>query len=345
MNKKILFLTLAMGLYQGCPAQTYLPDTVKVNRTSTTYLIFPSKVALVDISPEYLIKIESGNIVFVRPRTTSARLTPLLVRTSDETFLGYLKVSDGTPPAFVDISKLQRPVQTEVYTPELPIVSSTGQATIPASVPNGDQLLASLNPTAEGTLIEKQPIYEEESILTAERSLKIRMDSLLSGSPQNFDQERNSGIVVKLTHLLHDSTNTYVQLTIQNQTAMPYLLDQVSFWYQNQARKRKGIYLDGETYPMEPIVETVPDRVEADQKIQLRFALPQFAPQNRSEFVVNIREKSGTRNVTLSLPMKTVLYARPTQPGIRHDKFKKETNKERFSNSTWIWNDWKKKKA
>ena len=318
MSKKILFLTLTLGLSQGCPAQTYLPDTIKVNRTSTTYLIFPSKVALVDVSPEYLIKIESGNIVFVRPRTTSARLTPLLVRTSDNTYLGYLGVSEGTPPAFVDISKMQRPVQTEVHMPELPALPSTGQTTIPGSAPNNDQMLTSLNPTGTITPVVNQPVYDEESAFNAENSLKSRMDSLLSGSPQNFDQERNSGIVVKLTHLLHDSTNTYVQLTIQNQTAMPYLLDQVSFWYQNQARKRKGIYLDGETYPMEPMVETFPDRVEADQKIQLRFALPQFAPQSRSEFVVNIREKSGTRNVTLSLPMKTVLYARPTPVSYTH---------------------------
>ncbi len=345
MSKTTLFLMLVIGVSQWCQAQTYLPDTIKVNRTSTTYLIFPSKVAMVDISPEYLVKIESGNIVFVKPRTTSARHTPLLVRTSDNTYLGYLSVSEGMQAAFVDISKIPLPVKTEFHMAELPALAPNGQATIPASAPNSDQLLASLNPTATITPIEKQSSYDEELAFNIENVLKTLMDSLLSGSPQNFDQERNSGIVVKLTHLLHDSTNTYIQLSIQNKTAMPYLLDQVSFWYQNQARKRKGVYLDGETYPMEPIVETLPDRVEADQKVQLRFALPQFAPQSRSEFVVNIREKSGTRNVTLSLPMKTVLYARPTQPAVHNDKIKKETNKERFSNLNWFWNDWKKKKA
>lgn len=345
MSKTTLFLILIIGVSQWCQAQTYLPDTIKVNRTSTTYLIFPSKVAMVDISPEYLVKIESGNIVFVKPRTTSARLTPLLVRTSDNTYLGYLSVSEGMSAAFVDISKMPLPVQTEVHMPELPALPPTGQTTIPASAPNSDQMLASLNPTATITPVVNQPVYDEESAFNAENSQRSRMDSLLSGSPQNFGQERNSGIVVKLTHLLHDSTNTYTQLTIQNKTAMPYLLDQVSFWYQNQARKRKGVYLDGETYPMEPIVETVPDRVEADQKVQLRFALPQFAPQSRSEFVVNIREKSGTRNVTLNLPMKTVLYARPIKPASNHPELKKETNKDRFSNLTWFWNDWKKKKA
>ena len=149
----------------------------------------------------------------------------------------------------------------------------------------------------------------------------------------------------KLTHLLHDSTNTYVQLTIANKTAMPYLLDQVSFWYQNQARKRKGVYLDGETYPMEPILETVPNRVEADQKVRLRFVLPQFAPQSKSHFVINVREKSGTRNVTLSLPMKTVLYARSQPSGARSKEVKEQKKNDRFSNLTWFWNDWKKKKA
>lgn len=345
MRKILFFLSLTLGASSWSRAQIYLLDTVQVNRTSTTYLIFPSKVSLVDVSPEYLVKIESGNIVFVKPRTTSARLTPLLVKTFDNTYLGYLGVSEGTPPAFVDVSKMQRPLRTETYTAELPALAPADRAVIPASAPNSDQLLASLNPTATITPIEKQSGYDEETAFTAESTLEARMDSLLSGLPQNFDQERNSGIIVKLTHLLHDSTNTYIQLTIQNKTAMPYLLDQVSFWYQNQARKRKGVYLDGETYPMEPIVESVPDRVEADQKVQLRFTLPQFAPQSRSEFVVNIREKSGTRNVTLSLPMKTVLYARPIKPAVQHHELKKETNKDRFSNLNWFWNDWKKKKA
>lgn len=345
MRKATLFLSLAIGAFQWCQAQTYLPDTIQINRTSTTYLIFSSKVALVDISPEYLVKIESGNIVFVRPRTTSARLSPILVRTYDDTFLGYLGVSDGTPPAFVDISKMQRPVETQSRMAELPALPSTGQDIVPVDAPNSDQLLASLNPTATITPIEKQPSYDEEFSFTTESDLKIRMDSLLSGLPQNFDQERNSGIVVKLTQLLHDSTNTYVELTVANKTAMPYLLDQVSFWYQNQAKKRKGVYLDGETYPMDPIFETLPDRVEADQKVRLRFVLPQFAPQSRSQFVVNILERRGTRNVTLRLPMKTVLYAQPKQPTKHRKEFRKERNKDHFSNLTWFWNEWKKKKA
>jgi len=336
---------LAVGSFQWCHGQTYLSDTIKVNRTSTTYFIFPSKVVLVDISPEYLIKIESENIVFVRPRTTSARVTPLLVRTSDDTYLGYLRTSDGTPPAFVDIRKMLRPTETELGMSQIQALYPASQATNLASTPSSSQPAASDSPASTKNSTENEPAYYEDTAPNTENTLKIRMDSLLRGSPQNLDQERNSGIVVKLTHLLHDSTSTYVQLTVVNKTAMPYLLDQVSFWYQNQAKKRRGVYLDGETYPVEPTVETVPDRIEADQKACLRFVLPQFAPQSRSQFVINIREKSGTRNVTLSLPMKTVLYARPKQPLLSHNGLKRKINKDRFSNLTWFWNDWKKKKA
>ena len=340
MRKTFIIISLALAIPKLCSAQTYLPDTIRVNRTTTTYLIFPSNVALVDISPEYLVKIESGNIVFVRPRTSSARATPLLVRTSDSTYLGYLSIANGTPVAFVEISKMQRPAANDLQLAQIPV-----QTELPASAGHSELLLASLNPTAVITPINDQQVYEEEPTNVIGDCLQIRMDSLLSGPFKDYDQERNSGIVVKLTHLLHDSTNTYVQLTIANKTAMPYLLDQVSFWYQNQARKRKGVYLDGETYPMEPILETVPNRVEADQKVRLRFVLPQFAPQSKSHFVINVREKSGTRNVTLSLPMKTVLYARSQPSGTRNKEVKEQKKNDRFSNLTWFWNDWKKKKA
>lgn len=309
MRKHFIPLLLAFGLSRLSHAQTYLPDTIRVNRLTTTYLIFPSKVTLVDISPEYLVKIESGNIVFVRPRLTSARKSPIFVRTDNGTYLGYLSVSGKTPPAFVEIGKLLNP-----QTPKSVIAGQPNQANAPASqtaLPFNGPLLASLNPLTGLTRpTEERPTVANVPGIPVKNVLQVRMDSLLSGPATHHDRERNSGISVKLTHLLHDSTNTYIQLTVNNKTAMPFLLDQVSFWYQHQAKKRKGAYLDGETYPMEPIFETIPERVEAGQEVRLRFVLPQFAPQSRSRFVVNVREKTGTRNVTLSLPMREVLYAR-----------------------------------
>lgn len=309
MKKYFIPLLLAFGLSRHVQAQTYLPDTIRVNRLTTTYLIFPSKVTLVDISPEYLVKIESGNIVFVRPRLTSARKSPIFVRTDNGTYLGYLSVSGKTPPAFIEVAKMLNPP-----TPKSIIAGQPDQSGAPAAPTafsvNGP-LLASLNPiTGVTPPIEKRPAFVNAPVSTVKNALQVRMDSLLSGPATHHDRERNSGISVKLTHLLHDSTNTYIQLTVNNKTAMPFLLDQVSFWYQHQAKKRKGAYLDGETYPMESVFETIPERVEASQQARLRFVIPQFAPQSRSRFVINVREKTGTRNVTLSLPMREVLYAR-----------------------------------
>ena len=302
-------LLVAFGLSRLGHAQTYLPDTIRVNRLTTTYLIFPAKVALVDISPEYLVKIESGNIVFVRPRLTSARKTPIFVRTENGTYLGYMSVSGKTPPAFVEVAKM-----LNSSTKSNPIGTAVDAQQFPANAPftpTTPPLLASLNPLIGVTPpVEERPAVVNVPVSTVKNGLQVRMDSLLGGPATHHDRERNSGISVKLTHLLHDSTNTYIQLTVNNKTAMPFLLDQVSFWYQHQAKKRKGAYLDGETYPMEPLFQTTPERVEAGQEVRLRFVLPQFAPQSRSRFVINVREKTGTRNVTLSLPMREVLYAR-----------------------------------
>ena len=314
MKKYFIPLLLAFGLSRLGHAQTYLPDTIRVNRLTTTYLIFPSKVALVDISPEYLVKIESGNIVFVRPRLTSARKSPIFVRTDNGTYLGYLSVSGKTPPAFVEVAKMLNSPVVKPVDSSSAIAGKRIQGGVSATqsvFPYNGPLLASLNPlTGVTPPVEERPTVVNVPVNTVKKALQVRMDSLLSGPATHHDRERNSGISVKLTHLLHDSTNTYIQLTVNNKTAMPFLLDQVSFWYQHQAKKRKGAYLDGETYPMEPVFETIPERVEAGQEARLRFVLPQFAPQSRSQFVINVREKTGTRNVTLSLPMREVLYAR-----------------------------------
>ncbi len=152
MIKRFISLALALGLARLGHAQTYLPDTIRVNKLATTYLIFPSKVALVDISPEYLVKIESGNIVFVRPRLTTARKTPFFVRTDNGTFLGYLSVSGKTPPAFVDVNKLLIPpakaagavttVANQRGSVSTPVTSITGTTT------HNGPLLASLDPKA-----------------------------------------------------------------------------------------------------------------------------------------------------------------------------------------------------
>lgn len=325
MKKHVISLALALCLSRLGYAQTYLPDTIRVNKLTTTYLIFPGKVSMVDISPEYLIKIESGNIVFVRPRLTNARKTPIFVRTDNATYLGYLSVSGKTPPAFVEVSKLLAPpvkpadrllnAGTAVAAGHGPVSAPVATTASPAY--NGP-LLASIEPLAGvRTNSEERPATGKGVVRSAKSLLQARMDSLLNGPATHHDVERNSGISVRLTHLVHDTANTYLQLTVGNKTAMPFLLDQVSFWYQHLAKKRKGAYLDGETYPMEPVVETTPERVEAGQTVSLRFALPQFAPQSRSSFVINVREKSGTRNVTMTLPMREVLYARPRKPLLR----------------------------
>lgn len=322
MKKHVITLAVALGLIRVGFAQSYLADTIRVNRLTTTYLIFPGKVSLVDISPEYLVKIESGNIVFVRPRLTNARKTPFFVRTDNGTYLGYLSVSMSAhqPAAFVEVARMLEPrpkPKTSTLPADGPAIAQTKApvmmplAAPPASNPYQGPLLASLNPLAGiGKSEPERPAVAEIPVKKVVNPLAVQLDSMLSIPATHHDREQNSGIAVKLTHLVHDTVNTYLQMTMTNKTAMPFLLDQVSFWYQHEAKKRKGAYLDGETYPMEPLFKVMPERVEAGGQVLLRFVLPQFAPQNRSQFVINVREKSGTRNVTLNLPMREVLYAR-----------------------------------
>ncbi|MDB5239658.1 MAG: hypothetical protein JWP57_283 [Spirosoma sp.] len=295
MKKTLIPLTLALLMARLTSAQSYLKDTIQVNRLTTTYLIFPEAVAVVDISPEYLVKIESGNIVFVRPRLTTARKTPFFVRTDRETYLGYLSVGGPTPSAFVEVKK---------YLPAKVVKPVPTEAT--ALLKLNGPLLASLRPSLVGSVAgSDQPT-----------AFQAQLDTMLRQSPNLHVTDSNSGISVELTHLVHDANHTFLQLTVSNRTQMPFLFDQVACWYEHRARKRKGAYLDGETYPMESIYAEVPARVEAGQSVRLRLVLHQYAPHDRSRFVLNIREKAGTRNVSLKVPMKAVLYA--TSKPLKH---------------------------
>jgi hypothetical protein len=67
-------------------------DTVFVSGGMTTYMIFPENVAVMDLgSKGYVGKIESGNMLYLKPLSTTVAPSSLLVRTaSDRIYLHYI---------------------------------------------------------------------------------------------------------------------------------------------------------------------------------------------------------------------------------------------------------------
>jgi hypothetical protein len=96
---------LCLAQVQTAPVQTQGPvatgtgtaaystyDTVYVSTQTTTYMIFPDNVATMDLgSKSYVGKIESGNMLYLKPLHAHAAPSSLLVRTTGEQiYLHYI---------------------------------------------------------------------------------------------------------------------------------------------------------------------------------------------------------------------------------------------------------------
>ncbi len=62
-------------------------DTLYVSTQMTSYLIFPEQISVWDLgSKSYAAKIESGNMLYVKPLSANTPLSTLLVQTTDGIF-------------------------------------------------------------------------------------------------------------------------------------------------------------------------------------------------------------------------------------------------------------------
>jgi hypothetical protein len=101
----LLSVNLCLAQVQTAPVRTQGPtpigismaaknayDTVYVSNQTTTYMIFPENVATMDLgSKSYVGKIESGNMLYLKPLHANAAPSSLLVRTTGEQiYLHYI---------------------------------------------------------------------------------------------------------------------------------------------------------------------------------------------------------------------------------------------------------------
>jgi hypothetical protein len=272
-----IFFTHLTSAAQSIPGlagsrQTVPADTVFVTSEMTTYLIFPGKIEVLDIgSKQYAGKVESGNMLFLKPLRTAAAPSSLLVRTAGEQiYLRYLAYREHPPKTFYDYRAGPPPDAAQ---------GSTGASAAPA-----DKEVAPPQFAAGMAALEAQPAKRWRTA----SAYRIRLT---------------------LSHLAVDSSAVYLLFALGNKSTIPYQIDYVSFAYKERATGKPRRKPTPEPPAVVPLFTAGPATVAPRQQACLAYALPLHGSTRRGYLEIVFRESQGNRVVRVRIPARTLSSA------------------------------------
>ncbi|GAA4364141.1 hypothetical protein GCM10023185_33390 [Hymenobacter saemangeumensis] len=251
---------------------------IAVSDSSTTYLVFPGPVSLVDVgqAPHYLVKIES-NAVFVRAKRRNPPPTPILVRYGSRYWMGHLVYT-------------HRPV-LQLYDFQdggALGVSAGGKARNGAGV---DDALA----LDQGH--EKRKLAE------------ARLAKLATAKHADTSGLRtaDNNLVLSLANVRNDKDFTYLRLKLRNTTTIDYAVDFTDFeLVENSRKKFLGKKKNEARRPLAPAGGAESQTIPARATGYLLYAVPLYAATDRGHLEITLREKFGARVLVLKVPSKVI---------------------------------------
>jgi hypothetical protein len=252
---------------------------IGVSDSSTTYLVFPAGVTLVDVGMKnhYLVKIET-NAVFVRARNRGAAPTPILVRHGSKYWLGRLVYVNRPVLQLYDFSKGV----------ELGVTTGKNSSTAAGSAP------------------------ENELAMDKEAAKKVRVEGKLSRLTQSAEELQSvavldNDLVLSLANVRNDKDFTYMRFKVINSTAIDYNVDFTDFQLvENSEKKFLGKKKNEARRPLAPSGGR-PNQIIAGQSTgYLTYAIPLYAATNHGFLEVTLRELNGARVLVLHVPAKVI---------------------------------------
>ncbi|QKG59059.1 DUF4138 domain-containing protein (plasmid) [Hymenobacter sp. BRD128] len=282
---------------------------VAVSDSSTTYLVFPEGVSLVDVGMlnNYLVKIEN-NAVFVRARRPGAPPTPIMVRHGARYWLGQIVYVKSPVMMLYDFQKggNMAPNGDGTYGPR-----HYGQARYePGPYSYLGQTPA---PGGEGASGPQMP--ENELALDKEAEKKVRVDSRLSllnrqGEDHHAVAVLDNDLVLSLANVRNDKDFTYFRFKLVNGTAIDYNVDFCDFQLVENSQGRLFSKKKNEARRALVAVGGRPNQTIAGNTTgYLLYAVPLFAATNQGHLAVLLREKFGARALALNLPSRLINQA------------------------------------
>ncbi|SHM09687.1 DUF4138 domain-containing protein [Hymenobacter psychrotolerans] len=251
---------------------------IAVSDSSTTYLVFPGPVSLVDVgqAPHYLVKIES-NAVFVRAKRRNPPPTPILVRYGSRYWMGHL-----------------------VYTgrPVLQLYDFQDGGALGASAGNSARNGAGLSDAlALNQGQEKRELAE------------TRLSKLATAKHADTGGLRTAenDLVLSLANVRNDKDFTYLRLKLRNTTSIDYAVDFTDFeLVENSRKKFLGKKKNEARRPLAPAGGAESQTIPARETGYLLYAVPLYAATDRGHLEITLREKFGARVLVLKVPSKVI---------------------------------------
>ena len=233
-------------------------DTVYVSTEMTPYMVFPQPISVWDLgSKSYAAKIESPNMLYLKPLEAHAPLSSLLVQTSDGTiYLNYIAYRKFPQQLLWDYRR---------------------DAAAPASN-FGDSLPA-----------------QEEKARNVPAHYARQIEFLKSQKNGHLLTRSSNRMKLKVRQLAIDSGATYLLLNVHNRSAIPFQVQYVSFAYKERRSKKSRKRIDPEQNQVEPLFSAGVAVISPQKREQLAYVLPLFAPTRKGYLEIIIREENSNR--------------------------------------------------
>ncbi len=233
-------------------------DTVYVSTEMTTYMVFPEPISVWDLgSKSYAAKIESRNMLYLKPLKAHTPISSLLVQTADGTiYLNYIAYRKFPKQLFWDYRSAQA---------------------APDSTP-GDTL----------------PAVEEKTQNVSGHYAR-QIEYLKSQKKGKVLKRSSNRMRLRVSHLAIDSGATYLLLDVHNRSSIPFQVQYVGFAYKEPRSKKSRKRIDPEQNQVEPLFSEGVAVISPQKREQLAYVLPLFALTRKGYLEIIIREENGNR--------------------------------------------------
>jgi len=277
----ILIISLFIISFNSILAQNM--DTIYVNMNVTATLEFDEEIEIALIAGNPQINVtEDGTPIFkyydifkdkktatIIAKTSQAPTTAITIKlTNGDVFVGFVKFSTGASKPYISLKK--KGVRKKNVTDD--------------NITNEDE--------PEKELDKEQLRLKERIGIVIGKGIKYST----WGCEKNKMQFQVGG-------MMNDSKNTYLYITVANQSSQQFDVDAVIFKYEEGKRKKSSSSTKEAkvSQRINLVVEPEFKNVPAYTTVQLGYVIPLFSVNDKGTLLIQFIEKNGIRDYTIRI--------------------------------------------
>lgn len=156
-------------------------------------------------------------------------------------------------------------------------------------------------PENVGQLLIPAPVFKKETVPETslqEKTFKKGAAYVLQRKTGSIKTERKDGLVLRLKELFFHGNEVYMELEIQNRSAIDFEIDVLEVYKINGKRGRRSSH---QKVPMEPRSKyNLPNIVRVGQRHNFVYVLPKFTLGNAEKLLMELQEQKGSRMLQLT---------------------------------------------